>query len=110
MSPKEVSSTSGYTINQNVCYTLGKLVNLSVGVLAPAGYNAGNYLNIAQAPVAPKKETIGTALVLYGTYTFATAVKITTNGKIHILTLSQVFQIAGNNNCDISFDICYVSA
>ena len=110
LSPKEVSSTSGYTINQNVCYTLGKLVNLSVGVLAPAGYNAGNYLNIAQAPVAPKKETIGTALVLYGTYTFATAVKITTNGKIHILTLSQVFQIAGNNNCDISFDICYVSA
>lgn len=107
--PQTVTITSGYAINRNNSYSIGKLVTLNVGLAAPAGYNAGNYLEIASSPKPAKTETAGVAIVLYGTKSFATVAKITSLGKIFIFTTSDIFQTAGNNNCDITFSLCYVS-
>ena len=107
--PQTVTITSGYAINRNNSYSIGKLVTLNVGLAAPAGYNAGNYLEIASSPKPAKTETVGVAIVLYGTKSFATVAKITSLGKIFIFTTSDIFQTAGNNNCDITVSLCYVS-
>ena len=107
--PKAVSVTSGYSIVRNVGYSVGKLVTLSIGILCPAGYNYGNYLHIATASVAPKAEMTGVALVIYGLKTFATAVKVTTDGRIHLYTTYDIAQVASGNNCDTSFNITYAS-
>lgn len=107
--PQTVTITSGYAINRNNSYSIGKLVTLNVGLAAPAGYNAGNYLEIASSPKPAKTETAGVAIVLYGTKSFATVAKITSLGKIFIFTTSDIFQTAGNNNCDITVSLCYVS-
>lgn len=108
--PQTVSVTSGYSIIRNVGYSVGKLVILSIGILCPAGYNYGNYLHIATASVAPKTEMTGVALVIYGLKTFATAVKVTTDGLIHLYTTYDIAQVASGDNCDTSFNITYVSS
>ena len=107
--PQTVTITSGYAINRNNSYSIGKLVTLNVGLAAPAGYNAGNYLEIAYSPKPAKTETAGVAIVIYGTKSFVTVAKITSLGKIFIFTTSDIFQTAGNNNCDITVSLCYVS-
>lgn len=82
---------------------------LSVGLLCPAGYNYGNYLHVANTTVLPKKEIVGTALVIYGLGAFPTAVKIATDGKIYIFTTYPIYQAAGGNNCDTSFELVYAT-
>ena len=101
--------TGGYTFIKNYVYTLGKLVNISCVVDAPAGVNPGSYLAIAYAPYAPIEEVVGTALIVYGAHTYATAVKIQTDTTIMVLSHSDVAQVAGGNLCDVSFNICYMS-
>lgn len=108
--PQVVNITSGYVINRNNCYSIGKLVILNVGLHAPAGYNAGNYLEIAYSPKPAKTETAGAAIVIYGAREFAAVAKVTTAGKILLFTSSDIFQVAGTNNCDVTVSICYVSS
>ncbi|MBR4794279.1 MAG: hypothetical protein IK038_14395 [Bacteroidaceae bacterium] len=105
-----VNITSGYIVNRNNAYRIGRLVVLNVGVLAPAGYNAGNYLHVATSPIRARTETAGTAIVVYGAREFAAVAKVTTAGEIHLFTSSDVFQVAGTNNCDVTVSICYISA
>ena len=107
--PVEFTVTSGYTVNRNICFRVGKIAMLSVGLLCPAGYNYGNYLHVANTTVLPKKETTGTALALYGLGSFPTAVKIATDGKIYIFTTYAINQAAGGNNCDTSFELVYAT-
>ena len=107
--PVEFTVTSGYTVNRNICFRVGKIAMLSVGLLCPAGYNYGNYLHVANTTVLPKKEIVGTALVIYGLGAFPTAVKIATDGKIYIFTTSPIYQAAGGNNCDTSFELVYAT-
>ena len=107
--PVEFTVTSGYTVNRNICFRVGKIAMLSVGLLCPAGYNYGNYLHVANTTVLPKKEITGTALAIYGLGAFSTAVKIATDGKIYIFTTYPIYQAAGGNNCDTSFELVYVT-
>lgn len=102
--------TGGYTFHKNLVYQIGRLVNISCNVMAPAGVNYGTYLSIGYAPVAPIEEVLGTALIIYGQHTYATTVKIATDTTIYILAHYDVSQAAGGNLCDVSFDICYISA
>ena len=107
--PVEFSVTSGYTVNRNICFRVGKIAMLSIGLLCPAGYNYGNYLHVANTTVLPKKETVVPATVIYGLGAFPTVAKVATDGKIYIFTTYDINQAAGGNNCDTSFELVYAT-
>ena len=107
--PVEFSVTSGYTINRNICYRVGKIAILSVGLLCPAGYNYGNYLYIANTPILPKKEVVAPAVVIYGLGVFPTVAKVATDGRIYLFTTYDINQASGGNNCDTSFELVYAT-
>lgn len=107
--PVEFSVTGGYTINRNICFKIGKIAILSVGLLCPAGYNYGNYLYIANTPISPKKEVVAPAVVIYGLGVFPTVVKVATDGRIYLFTTYDINQAAGGNNCDTSFELVYAT-
>ena len=107
--PVEFSVTGGYTINRNICFKIGKIAILSVGLLCPAGYNYGNYLYIANTPISPKKEVVAPAVVIYGLGVFPTVVKVATDGRIYLFTTYDINQAAGGNSCDTSFELVYAT-
>ena len=82
---------------------------LSIGLVCPAGYNYGNYLHVANTTVLPKKEIVAPATVIYGLGVFPTVATVATDGKIYIFTTYPIYQAAGGNNCDTSFELVYAT-
>ena len=107
--PVEFTVTSGYTVNRNICFRVGKIAMLSIGLVCPAGYNYGNYFHVANTPVLPKKEIVAPATVIYGLGVFPTVATVATDGKIYIFTTYPIYQAAGGNNCDTSFELVYAT-
>lgn len=82
---------------------------LSIGLVCPAGYNYGNYFHVANTTVLPKKEIVAPATVIYGLGVFPTVATVATDGKIYIFTTYPIYQAAGGNNCDTSFELVYAT-